>query len=103
MKLCGQCKNRGKESRCEYYTKVSNYAEICKDFEEKKKTNGEHIRSMSDGELAEFILNNCDNPISENNEDICDYCEEYEDKEAECYKEGCKKAIVKWLRSESEE
>ena len=88
---------------CKYYTGMSNYAEKCKDFEEKKQTNAERIRAMSDEELAEFIINNCDNPISENNEDICDYCEKYEDEAAECDKEGCKKAIVKWLQSEVEE
>ena len=52
MKLCGNCKNRGKKSRCDLYTEVSNYAEKCKDFEEKKPTNADRIRSMSDEELA---------------------------------------------------
>lgn len=66
-------------------------------------SNADRIRSMTDEELAEFIINNCDNPISEKNEDVCEYCEKYEDKEAECDEEGCKKAIVKWLQSESEE
>ena len=33
-------------------------AEICKDFEEKKQTNADRIRSMSDGELADMFHNN---------------------------------------------
>lgn len=103
MKLCRECKNRGKKSRCKYYTEISNYAEECKDFEEKKQTNADRIRSMSSEELAEFIINNCDNPISEKNEDMCDYCEKYEDEATECDREGCKKAIVKWLQSEVKE
>lgn len=55
MKLCGHCKNRGKKRICDFYTIVSNYAEKCKDFEEKKQTNADRIRAMSDEELAEFL------------------------------------------------
>ena len=67
-------------------------------------SNADRIRSMSDEELAEFIINNCDNPISQKNDDMCDYCEKYEDeKTAECDSDGCKKAIAKWLQSEVEE
>ena len=40
---------------CDFYTVVSNYAEKCKDFEEKKQTNADRIRSMSDEELTDFI------------------------------------------------
>ena len=70
----------------------------------KRMTQADRIRAMSGEELAEFIINNCDNPISQKNDDMCDYCEKYEDeKTAECDREGCKKAIVKWLRSEVEE
>lgn len=55
MKLCGHCKNRGKKRICDFYTIVSNYAEKCKDFEEKKQTNADRIRAMSDEELLDFI------------------------------------------------
>lgn len=68
----------------------------------KKPTNADRIRSMSDEELANYIMNNCDNPISEKNNDMCDFCEKYEDELAKCDREGCKKAIVKWLQSEVE-
>ena len=57
MKLCGHCKNRGKKRICDFYTVASNYAEKCKDFEEKKQTNADRIRAMSDEELAEFLAN----------------------------------------------
>ena len=56
MKLCGHCKNRGKKRICDFYTVISNYAEKCKDFEEKKQTNADRIRSFSDEELAEFLI-----------------------------------------------
>ena len=41
--------------RCDLYTSMSTYAEKCKDFEEKKQTNADRIRNMSDEELAEFL------------------------------------------------
>lgn len=34
MKLCKDCKNRGKKKNCQFYGITSNYAERCKDFEE---------------------------------------------------------------------
>lgn len=77
-------------------------AEGCAGFEQKKQTNADRIRFMSDEELAEFILKNCDNPISEVNEDMCDFCDNSEG-ESECDDESCKRAIVKWLQSEVEE
>ena len=55
MKICNNCKNRGMKRRCDLYTSMSTYAEKCKDFEEKKQTNADRIRSMSDEELADFI------------------------------------------------
>ena len=55
MKICNNCKNRGMKRRCDLYTSMSTYAEKCKDFEEKKQTNADHIRSMSDEELLDFI------------------------------------------------
>ena len=33
MKLCKDCKNRGKKRNCQFYTSMSNHAEQCKDFE----------------------------------------------------------------------
>lgn len=58
---------------------------------------------MSDEELAEFILHNCDNPMPEVNQDMCDLCEKYEDEKAECEDNSCKKAIINWLQSEVED
>ena len=55
MKTCNNCKNRGMKRRCDLYTSMSTYAEKCKDFEEKKQTNADRIRNMSDEELAEFL------------------------------------------------
>lgn len=71
--------------------------------DDKKPTNGDRIRSMSDEEFAEFWLKHCDNPIMEFNEDICDLCDIYENESGEkCDDDYCKNAIVKWLRSEAE-
>lgn len=39
MKLCKDCKNRGKKHNCKLYTSTSNYAERCKDFKQQKQTN----------------------------------------------------------------
>lgn len=69
----------------------------------RKQTNADRIHSMNIEELAEFIINNCDNPIYEKNEDMCDYCEKNDDEAAKCDKEGCKKAIAEWLQSGVEE
>ena len=41
---------------CEFQTAISSYAEMCKDFEPKRPTNADRIRSMSDEELAEFLM-----------------------------------------------
>lgn len=78
--------------------------EVKENNDEKKPTNGDRIRSMSDEEFAEFWLKSCDNPIMEFNEDICDLCDIYENESGEKCDDGyCKNAIVKWLRSEAEE
>ena len=55
MKTCNDCKNRGMKRRCDLYTSMSTYAEKCKDFEEKKQTNADRIRSMSDDELNDLF------------------------------------------------
>lgn len=57
-------------------------------------TNGDRIRSMSDEELAEFILHYCDNSVSDLNEEICHFCENGYD--------GCKPVILKWLQQVKE-
>ncbi len=62
-------------------------------------TKADRIRSMSDEELAEFIIKNSDNPISEKNEDMCDFCDLADDENGCCFEESCKKAIVRWLRT----
>lgn len=97
---------RWKETKCRK-CKIQRSKPICNSCRDYNKflpmTNVDRIHSMNIEELAEFIINNCDNPVSENNEDMCDYCEKYEDKAAKCDKESCKKAIVNWLQSEVEE
>ena len=94
MKFCRQCKNRGKKRRCEYYTAISNYAEKCKDFEEKKQTNADRIRQFSDEELADFIRELNERCLAgagmvdcSNNTDCID----------------CKGIVLEWLQSEVEE
>ena len=72
MKLCGHCTNRGKNSRCNLYTEISNYAEKCKDFKPKKQTNADRIRSMSDEELAEWLTSITDDAQSDA-KSKCDY------------------------------
>ena len=75
--------------RCDLYTSMSTYAEKCKDFEEKKQTNADRIRSMSDEELALFLCN-----IHEPDEDTI----VIDDKEFFAETE-----ILEWLQSEVEE
>lgn len=92
MKLCGHCRNRGKNSRCNLYTEISNYAEKCKDFKPKKQTNADRIRSMSDEELAEFI----EQISTDSMETISFGTKEYE----EIWEH--KETALKWLQSEVE-
>ena len=75
--------------RCDLYTSMSTYAEKCKDFEEKKQTNADRIRSMSDEELALFLCN-----IHEPDEDTI----VIDDKEF-----FAETQILEWLQSEVEE
>lgn len=99
MKLCKDCRNRGKKRNCKFYTDVSNYAERCKDFEEIKLTNADRVRSMSDEELAQMITSGelCA---------ICPFCKYYGTDS--CYLENedahknCDSGIIEWLRSEAE-
>lgn len=67
----------------------------------KKQTNADRIRLMNDEEMAEFILGNCENPLSQENDEMCDYCENFET--LECSEDSCKKAIINWLQQEVEE
>lgn len=93
MKICNNCKNRGKKRRCDLYTSMSTYAEICKDFEEKKQTNADRIRSMSDEELAEFIEQISTDSMETISFGTKEYKEIWEHKET----------ALKWLQSEVEE
>lgn len=52
--------------------------------------------------LAEYLLQSCDNPLSETNEDMCDFCD-ISSNGGQCDDESCKQAILKGLDSEVEE
>lgn len=93
MKLCKDCKNRGKKRNCELYTSTSNYAERCKDFEQQKQTNADRIRSMSDEELAEFLDVIEQDGIQSQCTVPCDVCTE---------KTECANCWKDWLQSEVE-
>ena len=62
-------------------------------------TNFEKIKAMNVEELAEYIFANCDNPLCECNQDMCDICE-VNDSGEECKEEYCIKALVKMLNTE---
>ena len=64
-------------------------------------TQADRIRSMSDEEMAEYLLKSCENPMMEVNEEICDFCNIYEE-DKRCNDDYCKNAILKWLHSEVE-
>lgn len=87
MKLCKDCKNRGKKRNCKFYSDMSDYAELCKDFEYKKQTNADRIRTMTDEELAEFLK---------------DVKEDYQWKNPDYPSEDDFGAWVEWLQSEVE-
>jgi hypothetical protein len=59
--------------------------------EEKPVTNAEHIRSMSDEELAEFIATPC----------VCDV-DPTVDAYRECGNESCIKHLINWLKQPKE-
>lgn len=54
MKLCKDCVKCGNCGKL--YSRMSNYAEECKDFQEKKITNFERIKAMSVDEMANFLM-----------------------------------------------
>lgn len=62
---------------------------LCKDFEPKRPTNAEHIRSMSEEELAAVIMCPNENGLAEIECDRSDDC-------------NCYECCMAWLRSESE-
>ena len=94
MKICNNCKNRGMKRRCDLYTSMSTYAEKCKDFEEKKQTNADRIRSFSDEEFAEFL----EKILRGNRDEIGINCGN-----SKCEEWKCTECISKWLQSEVEE
>ena len=59
MKLCSNCKNLGRLRKCESYTRKNIYADGCNDYADKKLSNADRIRNMTNEELAEFIHNIC--------------------------------------------
>ena len=52
--------------------------------------------------LAEYLLQSCDNPLSETNEYMCDFGD-ISNTDNQCDDESCKQAILKGLDSEVEE
>ena len=54
MKLCKDCVKCGNCGKP--YSRMSNYAEECKDFQEKKITNFERIKAMSVDEFVNWVL-----------------------------------------------
>lgn len=52
--------------------------------------------------LAEYLLECCDNPVCERNEDMCDFCEKPCERDVPCTDDYCLKAVLKGLSSEVE-
>ena len=103
MKICNNCKNRGRKRRCDLYTSMSTYAEKCKDFEENKQTNADRIRSMSDEELAELLysIQNLEDKVKSCKNKI--ECDNILDSGKKIPDNMCKQCLVDWLQSEVEE
>ena len=49
--------------------------------------------------LAEYLLQSCDNPLSETNEGMCDFCDIMREG-GQCNEGSCLQAILKGLDSE---
>ena len=49
--------------------------------------------------LAEYLLQSCDNQLSETNEDMCDFCDIMSEG-SQCNEESCLLAILKGLDCE---
>ena len=76
---------------------IGAYLRDCK----KPKTNADRIRSMTDEELAEFIFSQARAKCSSHDCVGADTCYYHADwNSGEC--DGCNKAILKWLQSDSE-
>ena len=90
------CKTCELEKLCDMPEFVKNDLKKCATYTQKKpQTNADRIRSMSDEELAEFLIGF----------DVCDLCKLEVD---ECFKTtDCEKRSVKvtveWLKSEAKE
>lgn len=54
MKQCRQCKKNDKCNRC--YSRLSNYAEICENFDEILPTNFEMMKTISSVDDMECLL-----------------------------------------------
>lgn len=92
MAICSQCKKCGECGKP--YSLNSNYAERCKDFEEKKITNIEKIKNMGVDEMAEFLHNSFGISPSSVCNAVCNgFCYAR-------YKPECMKKIKNWLESE---
>lgn len=95
MKRCGDCK---KYNDCykgrEIYGRLSNYAEDCKNFQEKVPTNFERIKNMSIEGMADFLdeLTEAACTMASN----CDICPLLTDANS-CQRND----IKKWLESEA--
>lgn len=79
-----------------YIGNVFKWIEECFEIVEAPKTRAEHIRAMTDEELAEFLMFGLV-PIK-----ICDLCENIVASEAACNDNSCRKALMKWLQQPAE-
>lgn len=68
----------------------------CCEPEEKKMTNADRIRNMTDEKLAEFLAEKANEVVS------CSDCEESKREYGKCIGD-CKKPYLKWLQAEVEE
>lgn len=96
---CGVAVIKNKSKLKEAMEKLAEYEEA---EDQKVRTNGDYIRSMSDEELAEYILKKSDNPMYEICDDVCECCSEWNKDDYHCDDDNCKKAIVCWLQKEME-
>lgn len=92
------CKHRVMD-KCKKDDRLCIFSEECFEAEEKKtQTNAEHIRSMSDEELAEVIYNGISS-------DPCDYCKHnnLHCEGSPCREKAHTEVIVEWLQQPAEE
>lgn len=95
MKLCSNCKNLGRLRKCESYTRKNIYADGCNDYADKKLSNADRIRNMTNEELAEFLerfeLGDIDYSVT-----FCDLCKEG----GNALNLDCSGCLRHWLESE---